>query len=240
MIEEISGLPGGTLGFKITGRVTGADYDDVLTPSVESAIAEYDRIKLLVQIGPGFEGYDLEAAWDDAKLGMRHWHGFERVAVVTDSKWVRVGMRTFGLLMPCPVQLFNLEEVDTARRWLAESLGSIHVMQESDVVIVRLIGKLEPSAYDGVSKEIDTVMSRSTPVRLLLDLREFDGWSGLAALGDHLELVREHRRVPQRVAVVGDEAWQHLAERVMSRFINAETRYFDESDYDGAVAWVAA
>ena len=87
---------------------------------------------------------------------------------------------------------------------------------EGDVVSVRLLGKLESSVYDGVSEEVDNLLSRSEHVRLRLDLREFDGWSGLAALSDHLSLVRKHHRVPERIAVVGDKAWQNLAGKVMS------------------------
>ena len=240
MIEEIKGLPAGTLGFKISGNVTGDDYDKVLTPTIEKAIEQFDRIKLLAQIGPEFEGYSLDAAWDDAKLGLRHWNGFERVAVVTDVGWMRTIVKAMGFMMPCPVQLFELDEVDDAKRWLSESLGSIHLGSEEDVISVRLLGKLEPSAYDGVSEEIDNLMSRYEHVRLLLDLREFDGWSGLAALGDHLSLVREHRRVPERIAVVGDKAWQNLAEKIMSRFVNARTQFFDADDFEGAKAWISA
>ena len=44
MIEEISGLPEGTLGFKISGDVTGSDYDSVLTPAIDKAIEKFDRM----------------------------------------------------------------------------------------------------------------------------------------------------------------------------------------------------
>jgi hypothetical protein len=192
MIEEIAGLPDGTLGFKISGDVTGHDYDSVLTPAIDKAIEKFDHIKFLAQVGPGFESYSLDAIWDDTKLGLRHWNGFERVAVVTDVIWIKMGVKAMAFMMPCPVQLFAVGELDDAKRWLSESLGSIQVDREGDVVTARLLGKLDPSAYDGVNEEIDTVMSRAEHVRLVLDLREFDGWSGLSALGDHLSLVREH------------------------------------------------
>ena len=240
MIEEISGLPEGTLGFKIYGNVTGDDYDNVLTPAIDKAIEKYDRIKFLAQIGPDFDRFSLDAAWDDAKLGLRHWNGFTRAAIATDVGWMQTMIKAMGFMMPCPVQAFELEKVDAAKRWLSESLGSIQLDSEGNVVSVRLLGKLEPSAYDGVSEEIDNLMSQSEHVRLMLDLREFDGWSGLAALGDHLSLVREHRRVPERIAVVGDKAWQNLAEKVMSRFVNARTQFFDAGDFEGAKAWISA
>lgn len=77
-------------------------------------------------------------------------------------------------------------------------------------------------------------------MRLVLDLREFDGWSGLSALGDHFSLVREHYRVPERIAIVGNKTWQKMAGIIMAKFVNAQTRFFDSDDYDGAVAWIAA
>ncbi len=239
MIEEITDLPEGTLGFKISGDVTGDDYDNVLTPAIDKAIEEYDRIRLLAQVGPDFEGYSLDAIWDDTKLGLRHWNGFERVAVVTDVGWIQMGVKAMAFMMPCPVQLFAISELDDAKRWLSESLGSIHIQREGDVVTARLFGKLDPAAYDGVNEEIDKVMSHAEHVRLVLDLREFDGWSGLSALGDHLSLVREHYRVPERIAIVGDKAWQKMAGKIMARFVNAQTKFFDSGDYDGAVAWVS-
>jgi len=240
MIETIAGLPEGTLGFKISANVTGSDYDSVLTPAIDKAIEKFDRIKLLAQVGPGFESYSLDAIWDDTKLGLRHWNGFERVAVVTDVVWIKTGVKAMSFMMPCPVQLFSIRELDDAKRWLSESLGSIRISSEGDVVTACLLGKLDPGAYAGVNEEIDNVMSHAEHVRLLLDLREFDGWSGLSALGDHLSLVREHYRVPERIAIVGDKAWQIMAGKIMARFVNAQTKFFDSSDYAGAVAWVAA
>jgi len=37
LIEEITGLPAGTLGFKVSGNVTGDDYDNVLIPAIDKA-----------------------------------------------------------------------------------------------------------------------------------------------------------------------------------------------------------
>jgi len=237
MIETIAGLPEGTLGFSFSGRITGEDYDSVLVPAIDRAIETHDRIKVLMVFGEGFEGYDLAAVWDDARLGLRHWRGFERIAVVSGVPWLRTAVRAMGVALPCPVRLFAVGDEQEARRWLAESLGAIHLEERDGVVRVRLIGQLEPRAYDGVEEEIARLFASSQPVRLLVDLREFDGWSGLAALGDHLSLVREHRRTPRRVAVLGDQAWEKLASRLLSRFTEAETRFFDDAHAEQAELW---
>jgi hypothetical protein len=237
MIETIAGLPEGTLGFRFSGRVSGEDYDTVLVPAIDRAIETHDHIKTLLVFGEGFEGYDLAAIWDDTLVGLRHWRGFERIAVVSDVPWLRTVVRAVGVAMPCPIRLFDAHEQEEARRWLAESLGAIHLANLDGVIRVQLIGQLEPRAYAGVEAEIDLLFSRCQPVHLLLDLREFDGWSGLAALGEHLALVREHRGTPQRVAVLGDQAWENLAARLLSRFTQAETRFFDGAHAEQAELW---
>ena len=38
MIEAIAGMPDGTIGFRVWGKVTAADYDDVLIPALREAI----------------------------------------------------------------------------------------------------------------------------------------------------------------------------------------------------------
>ena len=240
MIEITRDPERAVLELSARGTVRSADYQDVLVPAVEEALAEWGRIRLLARFGPDFERYDLGAVIDDAKLGLRHWRGFERVAVVTDVGWLRHLVGGIGFLMPCPVQVFRDARLEDARRWLRESLGSIRLDFDdaADTVTVRLLGKLEPSAYSGVDAELDRWLSGRDRMRLLLDLREFDGWQGLGALGEHLGIVREYARRPERVAIVGDAAWQRLAAGVMGRFVRAEVCYFPSGSFEEASAWV--
>ena len=238
MIDAMEGLPEGTLGFRFRGKVTAADYRSVLTPSLERGLEQHERLKLLAVLAEDFEAYELGAAWEDSKELLRHWGGFERLAVVSEVPWVRLAMQVFAPALPCPVRLFANDQVEDARRWLAESLGTIHLSREGEVVTARLIGSLEASAYQRAEPEIDTLFSEIEGVRLLLDLRDFDGWSGLGALGHHLGLIRDHRRFLRRVAVVGDAAWQKLAERAVSRFLPAESRFFPSADHALAETWL--
>jgi hypothetical protein len=238
MIDAMEGLPEGTLGFRFRGKVTAADYVNVLIPALERGLEQHERLRLLAVLGEEFQSYELAAAWEDSKELLRHWSGFERCAVVTDVPWVRLAVQVFAPLLPFPCAFFGNHEVEDARRWLAESLGSIHLSRDDDVVTVRLIGSLEATAYEGAEAEIDGLFSKFDGVRLLLDLRDFDGWAGLGALGHHLGLIRDHRRSLRRVAVVGDAAWQKLAERVVSRFLPAQARFFPSADLALAQSWL--
>jgi hypothetical protein len=120
MIEQMTGLPAGTLGFRARGQVTAADYESVLVPDVEAAFALNRKLRLLYVIGEDFTGFDPGAMWDDAKLGMRHLSGWDRIALVTDVSWLRVTATAMGFLVPGEFRLFPLAALDEATHWVSE------------------------------------------------------------------------------------------------------------------------
>ena len=99
MIELMSDLPGGVLGFTAIGKVTGADYERVLVPAVEAALKEHDKLALVYHCGDDFSGFDAGAMWDDAKVGLRHITSWRRIAVVTDIGWLRTAVRAFAAVL---------------------------------------------------------------------------------------------------------------------------------------------
>ncbi len=241
MIERKSTSRGDILEFRITGTVTDEDYRTVLLPALDEAIAEHDRIRLLAHFDAGFEGYTAGAIREDARLGLRHWRGFDRVAAVAEEGWITRAIRAFGILMPCPVMVFPLAEHEDARRWLTESLGTIHQTDLGNgALLVQLLGKLDAAAYAREDAAMNAFIREHGRIRLLLDLREFDGWQGLDALAQHLSLVRDHRSFVRKLAIVGTNAFEKMARRLAPLFINAEVEYFGEDGFEGAKHWIKA
>lgn len=125
MIEQIKDMPAGTLGFRGIGKVTAADYENILVPDVEAVFALNRKLRMLYQLGPKFESFELGAMWDDAKLGLRHLNGWDRVAVVTDVSWVRAMVGVAGFMAPAEGRLFPNAQFDEAMAWIdaGESAG---------------------------------------------------------------------------------------------------------------------
>ena len=121
MIEQIEGLPAGTLGFRASGQVTAADYERVLVPDVEAAFALNRKLRLLYLVDEDFTGFDPGAMWDDARLGMRHLSGWDRVALVTDVPWLRMTATAMGFVIPAEFRLFGLAELAAAKAWIGEA-----------------------------------------------------------------------------------------------------------------------
>jgi hypothetical protein len=126
MIEAIEGMPEGTIGFRATGRVTADDYRNVLLPALQAA-AETGDVRLVYAAGPGFEKFELGALAQDARvgvtLGLGHLHAWKRTAVVTDVDWIEKAIHMFAWMAPGEVRVFELEQLEDAKQWVAERSG---------------------------------------------------------------------------------------------------------------------
>jgi len=119
MLHTIEGAPQRVVALKAVGKVTASDYEDILQPALNEAIATDGKIRLVYELGPEFEGYTSGAAWEDVKLGVRDRSGWERCAVVTDHAVIGDAMRAFGVLMPGAFKVFPVRELDKALQWAA-------------------------------------------------------------------------------------------------------------------------
>jgi hypothetical protein len=118
MLELISDLPDGVLGITAVGQVDDDDYENVLIPAIEDQLSRHDKIRLLYVLGSDFEGYEMDAMWEDAKLGLKTFTSFARICVVTDASWIRRSISAFGWLMPGDVKVFAEAELGAARDWV--------------------------------------------------------------------------------------------------------------------------
>ena len=240
MIQPIENLPAGTLGFRCSGQISGDDMQRQVIPAVEAALLEQEQVKALMVLEPDFQGLSLEAAWDDTNLSLRHWDGFERIAVATDLGWARTACRAVGLLLPCPVRVFGLDDEDGAKRWLGEDLGTVHLERQGEVITISLIGLLDRNVYARIDDDLANVFSAVERPRVLLDLRQFDGWLALGALRQHLALIRDYRQRPCKLAVVSHAPMQPVARRLLHSFSQAHTETFLSDDLLSAQEWICA
>ena len=101
-------------------KITGDDYENILVPAVETTLKQYDKLRLLYILGEEFDGFDGKAMWDDTKIGMKDLTHFEKIGVVSDKKWIRRSIKTFGFLIPGEVKLFSNKKSAEAEAWIAE------------------------------------------------------------------------------------------------------------------------
>ena len=120
MIELLPEPAGKVVSLRASGEVSAEDYEQVVIPAVETALAQHGKVRVLYQLSSEFTGFTAGAMWDDMKLGLGHFHQWDKVAVVTDVEWVANAMRLFAFAMPCPVKVFGNAQFDAAAQWIVD------------------------------------------------------------------------------------------------------------------------
>jgi hypothetical protein len=106
-------------GLEARGTLTSGEYARVFAPLVERHRQGGQRLRLLYQFGPNFNGFTLGALWADSRLGARYLPVLDGCAMVTDIDWIRDPGRSIASWMPCPVRVYENAHRDDAARWLA-------------------------------------------------------------------------------------------------------------------------
>ena len=123
MIRLLRDMPAGVLGLEAVDDVEKEDYENVILPAVNAAIAEHGKVRLVYVLGREFDDYEGEAVWEDLKLGAKHPASFERIAIVTDAGWAGPAIKLFSLLWPGQARAFPLSDLESAKRWAAADAG---------------------------------------------------------------------------------------------------------------------
>jgi hypothetical protein len=117
---------------------------------------------------------------------------------------------------------------------------SVH-LEESDggkVVRVQLSGKLTHGDYQHFVPAFEAQVQKHGKIRVLVEMVDFHGWEA-AALWEDIKFDIRHFSNIERLAMVGDKAWERGMSTFCKPFTAAEVRYFDRSAIKDASAWLA-
>lgn len=106
------------LSLKATGKLTHEDYKTI-TPMIDSALKgiKDPKINALVD-GTEMEGWELRAAWDDFKLGLKHGSEFQKIAIFGNKNWPEITAKVGSWFIAGEIKYF--EALDDALAWLSE------------------------------------------------------------------------------------------------------------------------
>ncbi len=104
------------LTLKVIGKLNHEDYEKI-TPMIDNALngVKDAKIKALID-GTQLEGWELRAAWDDFKLGLKHGSEFEKIAIFGNKKWQEYISKIGSWFISGEVKFF--EEENEAINWL--------------------------------------------------------------------------------------------------------------------------
>ncbi len=117
MISYTTSEDSPVLGFRVSGKLSARDYEEVLTPTIEARIKKDGKVRVLLEWGDDFAGWEPKAMLDDAKLGMAHWNDFEKIALVGTPNWINFFVKIFDAVSKGSIKIFDEGEYDQALSW---------------------------------------------------------------------------------------------------------------------------
>ncbi len=106
------------LSLKAIGKLTHKDYQKI-NPMIDSALEgiKDPEIKVFID-GSELQGWELRAAWDDFKLGLKHGNEFSKIAIFGNKKWQEYSAKIGSWFVSGEVEFF--EDAEQAIAWLQE------------------------------------------------------------------------------------------------------------------------
>ena len=106
------------LTLKAVGKLTHEDYETI-TPMIDAALStvKEPRVKALID-GTELEEWELRAAWDDFKLGLKHGNEFVKIAIYGNKNWQEITAKVGSWFISGEVKYFTT--VEDALNWLNE------------------------------------------------------------------------------------------------------------------------
>jgi hypothetical protein len=118
MIEKLKESSGNVVGFRMTGKLTDADYK-AMEPEFEKTIEKFGKIRLLWHLEE-FKGWEAKAVWDDYEYWRKYGKNMELVAMVGNKRWEDWMAKLAKLFMKGEVKYFDESQLDDAWAWVRE------------------------------------------------------------------------------------------------------------------------
>ena len=118
MIEILPKSHDNIMGVKASGKVTDADYKEILIPGLDKIIQEHGNGNFLYYLSDEFEGFELGAMWDAAQYACSHADKFVKIAFVGGPKWMEWSVKMSEFFIKAEIKPFRDDQLDEAWNWI--------------------------------------------------------------------------------------------------------------------------
>ena len=105
------------------------------------------------------------------------------------------------------------------------------------LLTIHVTGKLIKDNYDEFVPAFERLVQRHGKLRVLFDMTDFHGWE-LSAAWEDTKFAIQHFADIDRLAMIGDQGWQHGMAMFCKPFTKAQVRYFDHAKAAEARKWL--
>ena len=100
-------------------------------------------------------------------------------------------------------------------------------INEPHIFAFQISGKLVEEDYTTFRPKLERLLEKESPLSLLIQLKDFDGWSAKSAWED-LKTGINHDESFLRIAIVGKSLWEKVMSEFGNLFLDTKVRYFED------------
>ena len=120
MLTKMNDVPANVAGFIATGSIDKNDYEKVLIPELERIDKAHGHLHYLMVLETPFKNFSIGAWMQDAWVGLKHFRGWKKIAIVSDESAVENITDKFDWVVPGKSRGFKLSELEEAKKWVAQ------------------------------------------------------------------------------------------------------------------------
>jgi hypothetical protein len=244
---EILQAPDQLAAFRLTGKVTGVDYDQMIA-EIEERLRRHARIAVFVDL-TSFGGLTRNALSKDIDYLKSKWsdvHRFIRLAIVSDKRWPGMLAHLAGAWLPFEIMSFRGGERDRALSWAGDARA-----EQPAVQLIRTTrpdtygwvwnGKITRADLDNVLGTLQVEMESHISVRVLGRIEHMGGFEPAVLLQSSVMRVKllGVRKI-ERYALVGGPRWLPQSVRLAHRITGMDIRHFPLERENDAWDWLEA
>jgi hypothetical protein len=116
---------------------------------------------------------------------------------------------------------------------------NLHEEANGKILVIELTAKLTKEDYEHFIPKVEDLIKQHGKLRIMVQMHDFHGWTA-GALWQDMKFDMKHFRDIERLALVGEKAWEHGMAVFCNPFVSATVRYFDRSEAEQANVWIHA
>lgn len=110
-------------------------------------------------------------------------------------------------------------------------------LPDTNIVGFRLEDTLTEDDYDVLDSELSHELEAHTTTRVFFEIDDVDGWEPEDEW-ESLAFDIRHVQEVDKVAIVGDDAWERLVDKIELLFPASQIQSYDSEDREEALEWI--
>ena len=117
MLEIITFDEDYIIGFKLKGRIEEESFDEAVG-MMEAMLKKHEKLRAYIEVEE-IGGINVNTFMKDIHFKLKHFHDFEKEAVVSDKGWLESWIKVADTILPSiEIKHFSPEEKEEAKEWI--------------------------------------------------------------------------------------------------------------------------